>query len=186
MADLFCLDLKTDENNGGSLNTAELYKHLIDVRIFGFNNNDPALALQRRKEAREGTEVLTETTFKVVSGASNPISGGHGILSKATGAITGAATSITSKIPIVGGIVKKISKKAQTDTGSLRWYGQNVVKEIIAAGKSPEEAADICWLTAVGGVGAPIGVVRASLRHVLLHRQPCLSNVTITSSSPMC
>lgn len=160
MADLFCLDLKTDDNDGGSLSTAELYKYLIDVRIFGFNNNDPALALQRRNEARKGAEVLTDTTLKVISSSSNPISSGHGILSKATGAITGAATGIASKIPVIGGIVKKAGKNAEADTGSLRWYGQNVVKEIIATGKSPEEAADICWLTAVGGVGAPIGVVR--------------------------
>lgn len=160
MADLFCLDLKTDENSGGTLNTAQLYKHLIDVRIFGFNNNDPALALQRRNEARESAEILTDTTRKAISGGSGLLGGGHGILSKATGAITGAASSIMSKIPIIGGIVKKVGKKTQAETGSLRWYGQNVVKEIIAAGKSTEEAADICWLTAVGGVGVPIGVVR--------------------------
>lgn len=159
------MDLKTDDNDGGSLNTAELYKHLIDVRIFGFNNNDPALALQRRNEARKSAEILTDTTLKVVSSSSNPISGGPGILSKATGAITGAATGIASKIPIIGGIVKKVGNKAQADTGSLRWYGQNVAKEIIATGKSPEETADICWLTAVGGVGAPIGVVRVPFTH---------------------
>lgn len=161
MADLFSLDLKTDENSGGSLSTAELYNHLINVRVFGFNNNDSALALQRRKYAREGAEVLTETTQKSISGSSNLISDGHGILSKTAGAIHGVATNVTSKIPIIGGLVKKVGKKAsQADTGSLRWYGQNVVKEIIAAGKSPEETVDICWLTAVGGVGAPIGVVR--------------------------
>lgn len=160
MADLFSLDLKTDENSGGSLSTAELYNHLINVRVFGFNNNDSALALQRRKYAREGAEVLTETTQKSISGSSNLISDGHGILSKTAGAIHGVATNVTSKIPIIGGLVKKVGKKAsQTNTGSLRWYGQNVVKEIIAAGKSPEETVDMCWLTAVGGVGAPIGVV---------------------------
>lgn len=160
MADLFCLDLKTDDNEGGSLSTADLYKHLIDVRIFGFNNNDTALALQRRKDAREGAEILTETTRKVVAGNSNPISADHGILSKATGAVTGVVTGITSKIPVVGGLVNKVSHKVHANTGSLRWYGQNAVKELIAAGTSPDEAADICWLTAVGGVGAPIGVVR--------------------------
>ena len=165
MADLFCLDLNTDENDGGSLSTAELYKHIIDVRIFGFNNNDPALALQRRKEAREGAEILTETTLKAVSGGFNPIGSGHGILSKATGAVTGVATGITSKIPVVGGLVKNVGKKVQANTGSLRWYGQNVAKEIMASGKTPEEAAEICWLTAVGGVGAPIGVVSVPLTH---------------------
>lgn len=159
MADLFCLDLKTDENKGGSLNSTELYTHLMSVRTFGFNNFDPALALRRRKEAHEGAKVLTETTLNVISGGSNPVSDAQGIVSKATGAITGAVTSITSKIPFVGGLFGKASKKAEAKTGSLRWYGQNVVKELISAGKSPEEAADICWLTAVAGVGAPIGMV---------------------------
>jgi hypothetical protein len=161
MADLFCLDLKTDENKEGSLNTAELYKHLMSVRTFGFNNFDPALALRRRNEAHEGSKILTETTLKVISPGSSPIGGGHEIIPRVTGAISGAATRIASKIPIIGGLISNLGKKAQADTGSLRWYGQNVVKELIAAGKSPEEAADICWLTAVAGVGAPIGMVRS-------------------------
>ena len=161
MADLFCLDLKTDENKGGSLRTAELYKHLMSVRTFGFNNFDPALALPRRNDAREGSKVLTETTLKVISHGSSSIGSGDGVIPKVTGAISDAATRITSKIPIIGGLVTRVGKKSQAETGSLRWYGQNVVKELVAAGKSPEEAADICWLTAVAGVGAPIGMVRS-------------------------
>ncbi|KAJ6007231.1 hypothetical protein N7522_005582 [Penicillium canescens] len=167
MADLFCLDLKTDENKEGSLNTSELYKHLMSVRTFGFNNFDPALALRRRNEAREGSKVLTETTLKVISHGSGQIGGDHEIIPKVTGAIRGAATRITSKIPIIGGLVSNLGKKTQADTGSLRWYGQNVVKELIAAGKSPEEATDICWLTAVAGVGAPIGMFADVLGYFL-------------------
>lgn len=160
----------------------------MSVRTFGFNNFDPALALRRRKEAREGSKVLTETTLKVISGGSNPIRDAKGIVSKATGGINGAVTSITSNIPLVGGLVSKASKKAESKakTGSLRWYGQNVVKELICAGKSPEEAADICWLTAVAGVGAPIGMVCAHSAPPLLYlpwKQP-VSNIVILSSLP--
>lgn len=142
LADLFSLDLKTRENKGGSLSAATLYKHLLDVRTFTFNNNDPALALQRRKAAREGAEALTETTLKVISSGKE------------------APKCILSKIPVIGRLFgSKDDERSQPSIGSLRWYGQNVVREIIAAGKSPEEAAEISWLNAVGGVGAPIGVV---------------------------
>lgn len=167
---MFSLDLKTPENQNGSLNAATLYEHLLNVRTFGFNNNDPALALQRRKTAREGAEVLTETTRKVVSSSPKSLTGGHkGIISKVTGTVTGAVkgvtgavTGVASHIPLVGGFFKKPAKGGQATTGSLRWYGQNVVRELIANGKSPEEAAEISWLSAVAGVGAPVGVVRVS------------------------
>lgn len=160
LADLFSLDLKTDENEKGSYDTATLYTHLLSVRTFGFNNSDPAIALNRRKEAREGAESLTETTLNVVNGSPKSIvDAPKGIISKATGAVTGAVTGVASHIPIVGGLFKHKGKTANTSTGSLRWYGQNVVREIIAAGSSPEETAEICWLSAVAGVGAPIGLV---------------------------
>ena len=183
LADLFSLDLHTSENEGGSLNTAHLYKYLLDVRTYGFNNNDPALALQRRKVAREGAEILTETTLNVVRGGSVP---GKGLISKAAGAVEGAVTGVASHIPVVGGLFGG-KKGGKTETGSLRWYGQNVVREIIAAGKTPEEAAEISWLTAVAGVGAPVGVVsnpnpcKPDLYRFLIG---CRSNI-ITSSLPM-
>ena len=140
LADLFALDLKTRENKGGSLSGATLYKHLLDVRTFVFNNNDPALALQRRDAAREGVEALTETGLKVIS--------------------DGGSRSLLSRIPLIGWLFgPKKAQRSKPTVGSLRWYGQNVMREIIAAGKSPEETVDISWLTAVGGVGAPIGVV---------------------------
>jgi len=161
LADLFSLDLKTDENEKGSYDAATLYTHLLNVRTYGFNNNDPAIALNRRKVAREGAESLTETTLNLVKGSPKSIvDAPKGIISKATGAVTGAITSVASHIPIVGGFFKHGGKKSHASTGSLRWYGQNVVREIIAAGKSPEEAAEISWLSAVAGVGAPVGLVR--------------------------
>ena len=124
------------------MNTATLYKHLLDVRTFVFNNNDPALALQRRNVARQGLEALTESTLKVLSSSTN-------------------SKCFLSKLPLVGWLFRpKETERSEPSVGSLRWYGQHARRELIAAGKSPEEAADIGWLTAVGGVGAPIGVVR--------------------------
>ena len=38
--------LRCKANPGSTYNVAELYKYIIDVRIFGFNNDDPGLASQ--------------------------------------------------------------------------------------------------------------------------------------------
>ena len=157
LADLFCLDLKTPENPNGTYNVAELYKYIIDVRIFGFNNDDPGLALQRRKWAREGAESLTKTTLKVVSNLPASEKSAKGIVK---GAVS-TAKGIASKIPLVGKLVGDgKGVEGQSTSGSLRWYGYNVAKELIASGKTPAEVADISWMNAVGGVGATIGVVR--------------------------
>lgn len=168
LADLFCLDLKTPENPNGTYNVAELYKYIIDVRIFGFNNDDPGLALQRRKWAREGAESLTKTTLKVVSNLPASEKSGKGIVK---GAVS-TAKSIASKIPLVGKLVGDgKGVEGQSTSGSLRWYGYNVAKELIASGKTPAEVADISWMNAVGGVGATIGVVRTpGLRKVVSAR----------------
>ncbi|KAF7625730.1 prostaglandin G/H synthase 2/cyclooxygenase 2, pgh2/cox2 [Aspergillus flavus] len=164
LADLFCLDLKTPENPNGTYNVAELYKYIIDVRIFGFNNDDPGLALQRRKWAREGAESLTKTTLKVVSNLPASEKSGKGIVK---GAVS-TAKSIASKIPLVGKLVGDgKGVEGQSTSGSLRWYGYNVAKELIASGKTPAEVADISWMNAVGGVGATIGVFTDVLNYFL-------------------
>jgi hypothetical protein len=162
-ADPFSLDLKTPENKNGSLDTGTLYKYLIDVRTFGFANNGPALSWQRRMLARKAAEALTETTLKVVKAIPkdierDPKSITSGIISSITGAIKG----VGSKIPLVGKLVRGSGNTAHATSGSLHWYGQNVARELMAHGRTPEEIADILWLTAVGGVGATISVVRSS------------------------
>ncbi|KAE8389860.1 heme peroxidase [Aspergillus alliaceus] len=164
LADLFCLDLKTSENPNGTYNNAELYKYIIDVRIFGFNNDDPGLALQRRKWAREGAESLTRTTLKVVSNLPASEKSAKGIVK---GAVS-TAKGIASKIPLVGklfGDGKGVEE--QSTSGSLRWYGYNVAKELIASGKTAAEVADISWMNAVGGVGATVGVFTDVLSYFL-------------------
>ncbi|KAF7590130.1 hypothetical protein BBP40_003243 [Aspergillus hancockii] len=164
LADLFCLDLKTPENPNGTYNIAELYKYIVDVRVFGFNNDDPGLALQRRKWAREGAESLTKTTLKVVSNLPASEKSRKGIINGAVSTVKG----IVSKIPIVGklfGDGKGV--EGQSTSGSLRWYGYNVAKELIASGMSPAQVADISWMNAVGGVGATIGVFTDVLNYFL-------------------
>lgn len=165
IADLWCQDLHTDENPGGTLTTVQLYKHLMDVRTFGFNNNDPAMTWRRREWAREGAEVLIPTTMKSIK---------EGTASLAPGLLKKAGTGIQKglgKIPLLGKLVPKPEEKA----GSLRWYGNNVAKELLAAGKTLEETADICWLTALAGVGAPVSMVCcASLSFSSLVKLPFL------------
>ncbi|KAK2731617.1 hypothetical protein FQN57_003270 [Myotisia sp. PD_48] len=165
VADLFSLDLKSSDNPDGSLNTATIYKYLMDVRIWALNNNDPALALERRKCAREAAEELTESTLRAIRNASGGgervVGSGLGLLSKVKG--------WASHIPIVGRFFGKKPRehKDQKTKSSLRWYGNSVVKELIAAGKSQEEVADICWLTAVAGVGVSITVFSEVLEFFL-------------------
>ena len=103
--------------------------------------------------AQDGATALTASTVKAIT-TSPTIAAG--IKPTSTG-----IKGVLSKVPVIGGFLggKTGSAKDQTSSGSLRWYGTNVVKEMVASGKTVEEAADICWLTSVAGVGAPIGVV---------------------------
>jgi hypothetical protein len=95
------------------------------------------MAFRRRLWAQESTKVLTETTTAVVS------------------QIAGGAKGLTNRL---GKLLKK-SPAACVKPGSLRWYGQHVVKELLAHGKTVEETADIVWLTAIAGIGVPVGLV---------------------------
>jgi hypothetical protein len=132
LGDLFYLDLKGPQNPKGSLSAKELYRHLLNVRVWGFNNNDPGLAFLRRIWAQEGATVLTNTTKSKVRGV---LAGG------------------------VCGYVKHWWGKNHIKSGSLRWYGQHIVRQLFARGQSVREAADIMWLTALAGVGVPVGLV---------------------------
>jgi hypothetical protein len=115
-----------------------LYKHLLNVRIWGFNNNDNAVAWRRRAWAAEGATVLTQTTKETVQGISRDVS---------SSTLLGFIFSARSARP-------DWSKK-----DSLRSYGRGIVKRLLAAGKTVDEIADICWLTALAGVGVPVNVV---------------------------
>ncbi|KAK5988421.1 Psi-producing oxygenase A [Cladobotryum mycophilum] len=135
LADLFYFDLRTDENPDGVLGTAELYRYLLDIRIWGVNNNDPGQAWNRRRRAQEGAKVVMDTTRKLV----DEVSAGRGLG-------LGIASAISSKI----------GRKANLKKDSLRSCGFKIVEELLAQGNSAEKTTDNLWLTAFGGVGVPV------------------------------
>jgi len=132
LADMFYFDLKTDENPGGTLGVADLYKHLLDIRIWGVNNNDPAQAWNRRRRAREGATAIIDSTRKLVDKVTLSRGFGLGIASTIAGALSS---------------IKK---------GSLRSCGHKLVEELLAQGNSAEKVVDNLWLTAFGGIGVPV------------------------------
>ncbi|KAI5306174.1 hypothetical protein KEM56_001984 [Ascosphaera pollenicola] len=155
VADLFSLDLKTPENPNGQYDSTTLYTHLSNVREFGFFNQDAAVALNLRHKARDSADSLIKTTLQATKRSPKSIvDAPKGAITKANGAFV----SLASHIPVVGNFVKKHNKIGQTSTGSLRWYGQQVVNELMAAGKTMEEASDLGWMNAVGGVGTITGL----------------------------
>ena len=145
LADVFQLDLKSADNPKGSLGISDLYRHLLNVRIWGFNNNDPGMAWRRRAWAQEGADVLTKTTKEVVDGIN---------LETKTG-----LAWLFSRWP---------TRPNKAKAGTLASYGREFVKELLGAGKTVEEASEICWLTALAGVGVPVGVVRILKTLILL------------------
>lgn len=142
LGDLFCLDLITEENPHGTHSPAELYKYLIDVRIWGFNNNDPAMAWNRRRYAQTAATALIKSTQKSITRISAEQ------LPKVF------FDKLVSILPWHQG-----EKKDGPKQGSLRWYGGQVASELLAAGKTIKEVSDIMWLTALAGVGVAPAVV---------------------------
>jgi len=135
LGDLFYFDLKSEENPGGTLVAAELYRLLLDIRIWGVNNNDPAQAWNRRRRAQEAAQVIIDSTRPLVDKA---------ILSRGFG--LGIASALS-------GAVSTLKK------GSLRSCGFKVVEELLAQGNTAERVVDTLWLTAFGGIGVAVTTV---------------------------
>ncbi|CAG9942858.1 unnamed protein product [Clonostachys rosea f. rosea IK726] len=132
LADLFYMDLRSDENPDGLVGTAELYKHLLNIRIWGACNNDPGQAWNRRRRAQEGTQFIANSTRKLVDEVVTHRGFGLGIASA---------------------LSTRFSRRAYLKAGSLRSCGYQLVDELLAQGNSPELTVDSLWLTAFGGVG---------------------------------
>ena len=149
VGDLFCLDLKTPENPKGSFTDAELYRHLLNVRVWGFENNDPGLAWNRRRYAQESATAMDESTKKVIRSIQ---------ISKAPKAFFDKVTSF---------MFTKEEGGTHTHQGSLRWYGRHIAEELLAAGQSVEQVSDVLWFTAVAAVGATVNVFAEVLEYFL-------------------
>ncbi|CAI4218929.1 unnamed protein product [Parascedosporium putredinis] len=135
LADLFYFDLRTDENPDGQFGTAELYRHLLNIRIWGVNNTDPAQAWTRRRRAQEGVKAISESTRRLVNEVTTSKGFGFGI-----------ATTISNLV----GSRQHIKKD------SLRWCGLKLVENLLAQGDSADRVVDNLWLTSFGGTGVPI------------------------------
>jgi hypothetical protein len=135
LGDLFYFDLRSDENPNGALVAAELYRHLLDIRIWGVNNNDPAQAWNRRRRAQEAVQAIIDSTRPLIDKV---------ILSRGFGlGIASALSAATSSL-----------KK-----GSLRSCGQKLVEELLAQGNTAERVVDTMWVTAFGGIGVIVTTV---------------------------
>jgi linoleate 10R-lipoxygenase len=135
LADLFYFDMRTDENPDGVLGAAELYTNLLNIRVWGVNNNDPAQAWNRRRRAQEGTKLIIDTTRKLVDEV---------VLGRGLG--FGIASAMSNVF----------SRKAYLKKNSLRSCGYKLIEELLAQGKSAENVVDNLWLTAFGGIGVPV------------------------------
>lgn len=141
LGDLFSLDLNGDENPKGVHNESDIYRLLLDIRIWSFFNNDPALAWNRRRWANEAATIISKSTEEVVSRV------------RADRAPKAFFDKVKTVLPWHG-------DQAKTKEGSLRWYGSYVASELLSAGKTVKETSDILWMTALGGVAVTVSLVR--------------------------
>jgi hypothetical protein len=138
MADLFYFDLRTDENPDGKLGCAELYNHLLNVRVWGTNNTDPAESWNRRRRAQEGCKIIADSTRGLVNEV---------VASKGLG------------LGLVSALSNVFSRKAYLKKDSLRSCGLKLVEELLGQGSSAENVTDQLWLMAFGGVGVLVTTV---------------------------
>ena len=135
LADIFYFDLKTPENPKGSLCEADLYKHLSNIRTWGANNNDPALAWNRRRWAREGADIMIKSTKELVNDA-----------------VHGPPRSLLSFFAS-----SLMARKGSVKNGSLRSCGLKIVETLLEGyGGSIDKTVDALWLNAFGAIAVPV------------------------------
>jgi linoleate 10R-lipoxygenase len=141
LADLFQFDLETEENPNGEYDTNSLYSDLLDIRIWGFEDDDPAQSWNRRRKAQVAMRRLlasTETYLKNVY---------------PSGPIRNIIHAVTS-----GGA-------SHSNRGSLRSFGRDQALKMLASGKGIEEIAETMVFSALGGVGSAISTVNDPENH---------------------
>ena len=169
LADLFYFDLRTDdENPKGTLSYSEVYKHLLNIRVWGANNNDPGLAWNRRRWARESAQIIIDTTRPLVQEVAN---------AKNTGA-NGIFTYLSSLVSA------NASHSSHIKEGSLRSLGRKLVQGYITNGVSVEQTIDNLWLNGFGAVGTLVTMVCSPIfpPPLQLSRIPFPTNTFQTSS----
>lgn len=135
VGDLFQFDLKTEENTSGTYDIDSLYGDLLNIRIWGFGNDDPGLSWNRRRDAQLSTRRLLASTEAYIK----------------------KVTSSTRIRNIVGAVTNGLASHGSKT--SLRSFGRDCIIELLANGKSVQEIADIMIFTALGGIGAAISTV---------------------------
>ncbi|KAI1117572.1 hypothetical protein F5Y14DRAFT_465495 [Nemania sp. NC0429] len=143
---MFYFDSKSDENLHGVLSATDLYNHLLNVRIWGVNNNDPGQAWNRRRRAQEGAQVITDTTRKLV----DEVARGRGF-----------------GLGIAMAVSNAFSRKTYLKKDSLRSCGYKLVDELQAQGNSAERVTENLWLCAFGGIGALVAAFYETLEFFL-------------------
>lgn len=138
MSDLLYFDLRTDENPDGTLGVAELYRSLINIRIYATNNINIAESWNRRRRAAEGAKIVIDSTRKLV----DEVRASRGL-----------------GIGISAVLSKNLTRQAYHKDGSLRSCGFRLVDELLAQGSSVEHVVDQLWLTAIGATGVLVTVV---------------------------
>jgi linoleate 10R-lipoxygenase len=131
-SDLFYMDMRSDENPSGTLSVVELYKSMVNLRIWATNNTDPAEAWNRRRRAAEGVKVIIDSTRKLVDEVSS--SRGFGL---------GFASALH----------KQFGRQSYLKANSLRSLGFKLVDTLLAQGSSSEHVTDQLWLMAFGEIG---------------------------------
>lgn len=134
-ADLFYFDLRTeDENTRGTLSYTDVYKHLLNIRVWGANNNDPAQAWNRRRWAAQSAQVIIDTTTPLVKEVADETAGGFFSL-------------LSALVPPYGYSDSRVKQ------GSLRSIGRKIVQGFLASGMPIERIVDNAWLNGFGAVG---------------------------------
>ncbi|KAM3542308.1 hypothetical protein ARSEF1564_004756 [Beauveria bassiana] len=131
-ADLFYMDLRTDENPEGKLSVAELYKSMVNLRIWATNNTDSAEAWNRRRRANEGAKVIIDSTRPLVDEVVRSRGFGLGLSSA---------------------LHKRFGRQASLKEGSLRSLGLKFVETLLGQGATAENVVDQLWLQAFGEIG---------------------------------
>ena len=146
LADTFYFDLRTDENPDGTLSVAELYRSLVNLRIWGTNNTDPAEAWNRRRRAAEGSNLVLDTTRTLVQEVVASRGLGFGLSSA---------------------LAQRYTRQAYLKKDSLRSHGFKLVDSLLGQGCSVENVIEQLLLMGFAGIGAVVTMVGWPLTHLL-------------------